>query len=862
MQSTIQGKRPGEPLDIQTEPAIKKRKVQTDEDSSIFKMIPMDRWEDLDKNCVYMHELNIERVFGMHQKTPCFLTIGNYVYEVAIDNIMLNAISINPLQKSELEDSIFYLNNDPCVSVRPFFFESRNVISLLELHLQIRFDYLSPLQTTYDYDELKKRCIVKLTGRVVRKNQRFTIDSQENKITAIIKSCHAVVDVFQHYNPPYALVTDNTDIHFENISVRKVSLVREMVNNQLVHCHFYATLKTPIPLKDFSYRQKTEPSLIIDYNQFSKTVYDCLRFDTIHSGFTKQIEFNDMCFDLTLHEMNTKYPLSKDGTNHKDGVYLNPKTKFSFATSFGQIVFTGGSLAPAKFASFKVIETTVQPTNPWIDKSELEKKIKENQELATLQQFHVETNDGTFLLRLEDAGDLAQKNENINPDVHFQSRWKFLDTSIFNFSLDPSLKLAFIENSNPEVLSEVTIEVTVFDDLKNLDIRRNAEQKKHSYEVLEMDLREAIQKLEPKPIVENQTFEVKIFEQTFTLKAKNFQFKESELHNKISLLGTVNSDTRISFIKNESSHIRIIPKKKNLQADQFIATLNKAGLGAMGTQLEELIHKIVIFQDASFEEDLNLCDMKPPRGVIFYGPPGTGKTTLAKNLANFLGAESENVTFISAPEILQKYVGESEKMIRSYFEKAAAAQKKYGRKSPLHVLIFDEFDSIAYKRSDKNPLWTVSLVNQLLASIDGPTELNNILVVGITNRMDSLDPAVIRPGRFEVHLEFSLPDEEGRYEIFEIHTRNLAQKNTLAKDVDLKALAKATSGFSGADIMGLVKAAYSYRNRRLTKARELEKEERDKLLQVTKLDFSLALIEVIKTKNLDEEKSPPAGMYT
>ncbi len=862
MHSTIHGKRLGDPLDAAYQPEVKKRRVKEEGSSALFKIITIDNASELDKNLIYMHEINAKEFFGTYDIVPYFISIGEFVYEVAINNIRLNAICINSLQKIELEDSILWLDNDPSALISPFFCESRNVIPLLKVHIEIRFDYLRPLQTTYDYEDLKKHCITKLSGKIIRKNQRFTLDSQENRITAKIKSCQAALDVLDHYNPPFAMFTSDTDVHFDNMSASKVSIVREIIGNPLTRCHFFVTSKQFALKKDSFFFPKPEISLVVDYNQFCTVVYNSLRFDTLHSGFTKNIEFEGKSFDLIVQVLNTKYPLSIDDTRHKNGIYLSPKTEFLFVGPSQQILFAGGVVAPAKSATFKVIETSFHPLNPWIEKGELQEMIKLKKELVLGQQFNVDTKAGTIIMRLENAGSFPDgKCAGVNFDVKFQSKWCFPDICIFDIKIDPLLKLALIENSAPEVLKEVTIEVAFLEDLSHSTILRNSQQTKKNPEVLEVDLREAIQKLEPKPIVENQTFAVKIYGETFILKAKNFVYENKELKKDFSYLGSVSDETRISFTKDNSSNLKIMPRKKDLQSDQLITKLNKIGLGGMEAQLEELIRKIVIFQDASLEEELKLCGMKPPRGMLFYGPPGTGKTTLARNLAEHLGVDVGNFKFISGSENLKKYLGESENMIRSHFVEAEAAQKKYGNKSPFYVIVFDEFDSIAGKRKSKNPLWSVSIVNQLLASMDGSNDLNNILVIGITNRLESLDPAIMRPGRFEVHLKFSLPDEAGRLEIFEIHTRKLAANNSLAKDVDLKALAKKTKEFSGADIMGLVNAAYSFRNLRLLQTKGMQKEERDKLLQVTKNDFKRALEEVSKTKCIEEDKSVPFGMY-
>ncbi|MBI2951956.1 CDC48 family AAA ATPase [bacterium] len=180
----------------------------------------------------------------------------------------------------------------------------------------------------------------------------------------------------------------------------------------------------------------------------------------------------------------------------------------------------------------------------------------------------------------------------------------------------------------------------------------------------------------------------------------------------------------------------------------------------------------------------------PPRGILLAGPPGCGKTMLAKAIAT----ESQ-VNFISVkgPALLSRYVGESERGVREVFRKA--------RQAAPCIIFFDEIDALIPTRSAATSDAHVSerVLSQFLAEMDGVEELKGVLVLGATNRVDMLDPAVLRPGRFDEVVEIPLPDGRGRREIFEIHLRH---KPTTAK-VDLDALVARTEGFSGADIAGV-----------------------------------------------------------
>lgn len=186
--------------------------------------------------------------------------------------------------------------------------------------------------------------------------------------------------------------------------------------------------------------------------------------------------------------------------------------------------------------------------------------------------------------------------------------------------------------------------------------------------------------------------------------------------------------------------------------------------------------------------------IKPARGVLLYGLSGTGKTLLAKAVAT-----ESNANFISVkgPELLSKWVGESEKGVREIFKKA--------RQSAPCIIFFDEIDSIAPARGmyEGESRVTERMVNQLLTEIDGIQELENVIIIAATNRLDLLDPALLRPGRIDIKIHIPLPDESTRRKIFEVHTRNMP----LDSDVDINELAKNTNEYSGADIAEVCREA-------------------------------------------------------
>jgi len=225
--------------------------------------------------------------------------------------------------------------------------------------------------------------------------------------------------------------------------------------------------------------------------------------------------------------------------------------------------------------------------------------------------------------------------------------------------------------------------------------------------------------------------------------------------------------------------------------------------------------------------------IEPPQGVLLHGPPGTGKTLLAKAVAN---ETSASFFSIAGPEIISKYYGESEQQLREIFEDAT-------EESPS-IIFIDELDSIAPKREDVTGEVERRVVAQLLTMMDGLETRGQVIVIGATNRVDSVDPALRRPGRFDREIEIGVPDEVGRKEILQIHTRGMP----LSDDVSLDYLADETHGFVGADIESLTKEAAMKALRRYLPEIDLDEEDVppsliDRMI-VKRADFNDALSDV------------------
>ncbi|CAG0913410.1 unnamed protein product [Notodromas monacha] len=315
--------------------------------------------------------------------------------------------------------------------------------------------------------------------------------------------------------------------------------------------------------------------------------------------------------------------------------------------------------------------------------------------------------------------------------------------------------------------------------------------------------------------------------------------------------GVILPNTTVTFEKSEGCPIILTGRSKGKTARPAIINpewnFEKMGVGGLDREFNAIFRRA--FASRVFPpEVVEQLGCKHVRGILLYGPPGTGKTLMARQIGKMLNAREPKI--VNGPQILDKYVGESEANIRRLFADAEEEEIRMGPNSGLHIIIFDEIDAICKQRGSVAGASGVhdTVVNQLLSKMDGVDQLNNILVIGMTNRRDMIDEALLRPGRLEVQMEIGLPNEHGRLQILNIHTARMKDYKKIANDVDLPELATLTKNFSGAEIEGLVRAAQSTALNRLVKASskvEIDPEAAEKLM-VNRGDFMHALENDVK----------------
>jgi len=314
-------------------------------------------------------------------------------------------------------------------------------------------------------------------------------------------------------------------------------------------------------------------------------------------------------------------------------------------------------------------------------------------------------------------------------------------------------------------------------------------------------------------------------------------------------LVVVNTSPAGGVIIGEKTEVLLSQEVEEAETITGITYDDIGGLGETIQKIREMV-ELPLRHPELFEK----LGIEPPKGVLLHGPPGTGKTLLAKAVAN----ESEaNFFYIGGPEVVSKFVGESEQRLREIFKQA--------QENAPSILFIDEIDAIAPKREEVTGEVERRMVSQLLTTMDGLKSRGEVIVIAATNRVDSIDPALRRPGRFDREIEIGVPDRQGRKEILQIHTRNMPliqderstepakpsgeeKKEGKSKNpeaVDLDEIAAITHGYTGADLSALTKEAAIKALRRILPKIKMEEEfippEVLEELKVTRDDFFTAM---------------------
>jgi vesicle-fusing ATPase len=306
-------------------------------------------------------------------------------------------------------------------------------------------------------------------------------------------------------------------------------------------------------------------------------------------------------------------------------------------------------------------------------------------------------------------------------------------------------------------------------------------------------------------------------------------------------VGVITEQTKVEM---KSETITLVGKSTQ-PALSYDFDFREMGIGGLQKEFEHIFRRAFI-QRTYPPEFIKKLGIRYIKGIMLYGPPGTGKTLIARMISSFLNPVTRKI--VNGPDILNKYVGQSEENIRKLFEDAENDKSGTG----VHIIIFDEIDAICKSRGSTGGV-TDQVLTQILTKMDGVKSLDNILVIAMTNRIDLIDEALLRPGRFEIQIEIGLPDEAGRLEILKIHTGRMSKNCLLSPDIDMEEVARKARNYTGAELTAIVNSASSFA---LIRAKKNGEE-----VLLTMNDFNWAIDEIRPAFGVSRGLAIPEEVY-
>lgn len=706
---------------------------------------------------------------------------------------------------------------------------------------------------TITLDMLKEIATQQAPERIVQ-NHRFTVetgdrDRLEFKVLRSIfdDSIGTTKDV-----SVFGRVTDDTSIDFSTTSKENLTLVDTIHSENIKAMRF--TMRAS---KQSDVATHARPPIVIEREELTKLIREELAkhpFITIGHKATFQLE-NGWNIEVIFR----KGILEKDGSTSgktqvkssslvKEGYDIKEDTEVQLVGGSDLISLTCGDPILAGRMHVQVTEIkedyTTQDTalekGAWINIDELHKELLSlDKTFACGEKILVELESGRYIIEVKGVKPADSKAK--LPRKRKETVWTFSEGTKLNVTPDTGIELSPIDDGKLHPLSKIKFIAYPDSVREHISIK-------------EEELREALMEVLPDRFVKGQILSLetksnhKILVEVSELTLED---EDSKL-NLERIFTQITDQTEVLFRGKEKTKMAIRSEPKVLAVDDPIKYLADLGMAGIDKEFEQVFRVFYSRSDRLIEE-ARRRGTKPIKGILLYGPPGTGKTTLARHVGEMLGCSGERLQMITATEVFNMWFGQSEENIRELFAPAQEAQKRYGDKSPLYSVIVDEIDALLPPRGGSTNKVRDTLVNEFLGAMDGLKELNNLIVIGLTNRRDEIDPAALRHGRLGVHIEIGLPDRKARRKIFEVHTKKLAKEGLLHESVNLDILADKTDKLPGASIEGIVEQASLFSLERLSKLKCSKAElstHPDGL--VTMADFDRALKEQHKESEIPD----------
>ncbi len=757
-----------------------------------------------------------------------YIMLGNFVYKVKPYTDAWTSSSSNHIKKT-ISLSLTQYND-----VKKYMFDSKiiassyykDVLSVDKLYISLTSE--SNFKITTKYEEICQHIKKKLTNHIVSLGQNFALYYKGININIHINTIDTVT---------IGKITNETIINIKNfddnimIYSKRSTIDSEHVKVTVVKCVYLGTDESKLPL---IIDKKILETYV--FNALQKTFSDNSNVIYVHDNieYTFKIKINN-------HSVETKIKNTYTLKNESGSINIQSNTPNLIITcrkkTINKICF---SIAPVSGQKYEVNDYNI-----FVD--ELDQYIFRDIKILTSKQiFKYHNRDKDYRLIID----------YINP--HYASDTMYeIDASFTKIVYNTKSDFVLIKNNIPHDIDKVVFRVKKSMSKDPMTMLLGMKPKSQIFNSDKLE--KMVKNLLPKKLAAGQKYKLSTSDYNCVISVKELIFKDKNItaNKKYSIYGQIVEDTEFKFeTSQKEKSITINNIVKSSIMENPILELEKY-VGGISEQLEKVVRKICLSR-GKLRKEFEIRGLKADRGLIFYGEPGTGKTTLARNLGKILGCDGDRFRLMSGPEIFNKWVGSSEENIRQIFKPAKDAWKKYGDDAPVYMVVIDEIDAMLPVRngSSGNPVRD-SVVNQFLSEMDGLVQFNNLICIGITNRLELLDPAAIRSGRFGSHIKIGLPDKKGRKKIFEIHTRKLKDSDRLEL-ANFDRLIDMTDKFNGADIENVVGIASMSSLDRLKSfdEKEINEDIIKKHGRVTFDDFAAAIKE-IREIGSDTDEIPP-----
>lgn len=795
----------------------------------------------LNQHGIIMTPRQIVALFGGIETDPIgsfkYVQIAQNIYRVIVGELPEDAefIGVSKCQVGDCSDAIIQLNTKALMQIYPFELKERFPAKrvIIEVNAEGR--------AIIEFEALKKLVQSYITGDFLRSGQHFELTQFLKTYSFIAKEVvqrgpeaqrdsRERVDVLNVEDCSLGYVDSETEFEFWKVAGSKVDVVSSVVK-AAEGWNYTFNLKA---VRHSTHQDQL--SKVIDLAEVEECI---IKTKYWIRGSEMELVINSLPVLVNLTKVKSKSDQSVPADTDLYSTCFEVDGDTSMAVVVSSSLLAMDSAIDAKGAAgitFKIVGFKPEKGGlfpPIIDTEGLMKEIMKGESF-----FHnLVIGEGIEFYHLGDRYNLeavsALDKEGISykKERGVNSRWKIEPDCKIEF-VQGGVSVALVESSKSRKLKKINLEMI------NVELPLGSE-----LNASEDKVKQIIAEQIPPIVVSKAIFNVSFIQagQQIRLFFKVSSFEEDSVEMEPFVYqrsGKFFPDTTIEIDSTKllpEKGFEIIKGDSHLGgvADLGVPDFHSLGIGGLPQAVVDALHLIKLRKSEGIRREREKRGIKTPKGVLFYGPPGTGKTSIARQLSKILGYAEEHVHYYNGPAFYNKWLGQTEAEIRKIFLVAEDGKK--------HVLVIDEIDALVPDRAhlEGSQACMSAIVAQLLACMDGCTTNDNILVLGITNRPQAMDKAILRPGRFDVLIEVSLPDEEGRKKIFEIYTAMLKKEELLAPDIDLEHLAKVSEGFSGADIEGIVMQASTFSLQRLYTLSE-EEHATSPLRIVTQEDFEAA----------------------